>query len=76
MLDELNSYQTPRGKSNINISLFISKTYQRTDIEEIRSIFDQVRSIFSHLEVSLTNKPPTPKHIGEVLSGPQRQLWR
>ena len=29
----------------------------------------------SYLEVCIPNKPPTPKNIGEALSGPQRQFW-
>ena len=32
-LDEINCHQTPCGKSNINISLCRSKSYQRTDLE-------------------------------------------
>ena len=34
-LDELNSNQTPRGKSKIKISLCRRKSYQITDVEEI-----------------------------------------
>ena len=74
VLDELNCHQTPRGKSNIKISLCRRKSYQRTDLEDIRSIFDQVRPVFSHLEVHLPNKPPTPDNIGDALGGPQRQF--
>ena len=39
VLDELNSHQTPREKSKIKISLCRRKSYQRTDLEEIRSRF-------------------------------------
>ena len=53
--DELNRHQTLWGKSKIKISLCKSKSYQRTDLEEIRSIFDQVRPVVSHLEVCLPN---------------------
>ena len=60
-----NRHQTPCGKSKVNISLCISNSYQITDLEDIHSKFDQVRPVVSHLEVSLTNKPPTPKNIGE-----------
>ena len=74
LIDELNRHQTPRGKSNINISLCRRKSYQRTDLEEIRSRFDQVRLVVSHLEVRLPKKPPTPKNIGDALGGPQRQF--
>ena len=76
VLDELNSHQTPRGKSNIKIILCIRKSYQRKDLEEIRSRFDQVRPVVSHLEVRLPKKPPTPKNIGDALGGPKRQLWK
>ena len=58
VLDELNRHQNPRGTSNIKISLCRRKSYQRTDIEEIRSIFDQFRPVVSHPEVLLLNKPP------------------
>ena len=32
VLNELNRHQTPRGKSNIKISLCRRKSYQRTDL--------------------------------------------
>ena len=64
-LDELNLNQTPRGKSKIKISLFKRKSYQRTDVEEIYSIFNQVRPVFLHLEVRLPKKPPPPNNIDE-----------
>ena len=76
VLDELNCHQTPRSKSNINISLCRRKKYQRTDLEEIRSRFDQVRPVVSHLEVRLPKKPPTQNNIGDALGGPQRQFWK
>ena len=76
VLDELNNHQTPRVKSKINISLCRRKSYQRTDLEEIRSIFDQVRPVVSHLEVRLPKKPPTTNNIGDALEGTQRQLWK
>ena len=47
--------------------------YQRTDLEEIRSRFDKVRYVVSHLEFSLPEKPPTPNNIREALKGTQRQ---
>ena len=53
VIDELNCHQTSRGKSKIKISLCRRKRYQRTDLEEIRSRFDQVRPVVSHLEVCL-----------------------
>ena len=76
VLDELNCHKTPRGKSKIKISLCRRKSYQSTGLEEISSIFDQVRPVVSHLEVSLPKKPPTPNNIGETLGGPQRQCWK
>ena len=75
-LDELNLHQTPRGKSKVRISLCRSKRYQITDIEDICSRFDQVKHVVSHLEVRLSNKPPTPKNIGKGLKYPQRQFWK
>ena len=74
--DELNCHQTPRGKSNINISLCIRKSYQRKYLEEILSRFYQVRPVVSHLEVFLPKKPPTPNNIGDALGGLQRKLWK
>ena len=76
VLDELNRHQTPRGKSNIKISLSRRKSYQRIDLEEIRSRFNQFRSVVSHLEFRLPKKPPKPKNIGDALGGPQRKLWK
>ena len=48
-LDELNSHRTTRGKYKIDISLCISKSYQRTDHEDICYRFDQVRPVVLHL---------------------------
>ena len=44
-LDELQCHQTPRGKYKVKISLCRRKIYHRTDIEDIRYIFDQVRPV-------------------------------
>ena len=68
-LHELNSHQTNRGKSKVNIGLFSIKSYQITYPEEIFSIFDQARHVVSHLEAHLPKKPPTPNNIGEGLKG-------
>ena len=76
VLDELNFHQTPRGKSKIKISLCRRKRYQRTDLEEIRSRFDQVRPLVSHLDVLLPKKPTTPKNIGDALGGPHKKFWK
>ena len=45
------------------------------DIEDIHYIFDQLRPVVSHIEVSLPEKLLTPKSIGEDLKGPKRQFW-
>ena len=65
VLDELKFHKTPQGKSNIKIILCRRKNYQITDLEYIRSRFDQVRPIVSHIEVRFPKKPPTPNNIGE-----------
>ena len=52
------------------------KSYQIKYLEEICYRFDQVRPVVSHNEVCLPKKPPTPNDIGEVLKGPQRQLYK
>ena len=52
-LDELQQHKTQRGKSKVEISIFRRRSYQSKDIEDIWSIFDQVRPVVSHLEVSL-----------------------
>ena len=75
-LDKLNCHQTPRGKSNIKIGIFIRKRYHRTDIEYICSRFDKVRPVASHLEVLLPKKLPKQKNIGEGLKGIQKKLWK
>ena len=69
-------HQTKRGKYKVNIILCRSKRYQRKDLEDIWFIFDQFRPVVSHLEVSLSEKPLTPKYIGEDLKGPQRKFWK
>ena len=76
VLDEFNRHQTPRDTSKIKIRLCRRNNYQRTDLEEIRSIFDQFRPVVSHLEVHIQKKSPTPKNIGEDFKGPQRQFWK
>ena len=69
-LDELNQHQNPRGIYKVKISLRRRKRYQRKYLDYICSIFDQVRTVVSHLEVRIADKPPTPKNIGEDLNGP------
>ena len=74
-IDEINRYQTPRGKSKVNISICRRKSYQRIDIEDTRSIFDKVRPIVSHLEVNLPKETSIKNNISEGLKFSQRQ-WR
>ena len=76
VLDEINCHQTPPGKSKIKVSPCRRKSYQRTYLEDICSIFDQVRPVVSHLEVRTPKKPPTPKNIGEGLKVPHRKLCK
>ena len=76
VLDELNCHQTPQDKSNIKISLYRRKSYQRTDLEEIHSRFDQVIPVVSHHKVTLPKKPLTPNNIVDDLGYPQRQFWK
>ena len=73
-LYELNHHQNPRGKSKVNISLCRRKIYERIDLEEIRSIFDQVRPAVSHIAVHLPEKSLTQNNIFGGLKGPQRQF--
>ena len=70
VIDELNRHQTSRGISKIKISLCRRKIYQITDLEEIRSRFDQVRPVVSHLEVRLQKKHTAPNNIGDAVGGP------
>ena len=58
-LDELQNHRNQCGKYKVKISIFRSKSYQRTDTEYIWLIFDQVRPVFSNIEVSLTDKTLT-----------------
>ena len=47
-LDELHHHYNKCGKFKVNISLCIRKSYERTYIKYVWSIFDQVRLVFSH----------------------------
>ena len=69
-LDELNFHQTPRGKSKAVVSLCRRHIYQKTDLEDIFSRFDQVRPVVSNTECLLRNKHPITNNIGEYLKGP------
>ena len=72
--DELNRNKNTHGKSKFKISICRRKSYQITDLEDICSIFDQVRPVVSNLEVNLPKKHLTPKNIAGGLKGPQRQF--
>ena len=75
-LDGLNCHQSTHGKSKVNISLCRSKSYHIIDLEDICSIFDQVRPVVSRLEFLLQKKRPTSKNIGEDLKSPQRKFCK
>ena len=57
-IDELNSHKNPRGKPNVNISIWRRKNYHILDLEEIHFRYNQVRSMVSYIEVCLSNKLP------------------
>ena len=75
-LDKLQSHQARHVKSKVDIGLFRRKSYQRTDLEDIRSRFDKFVPMVSHLEVSLPEKPISPKNIYGYLKGPHRPFWK
>ena len=75
-LDELHHCQNQCGESKVHIILHRSNIYHRTDIEVIRPRFDQVITVVSHLDVILSEKPLTPKNIGEDVKSPQIHFWR
>ena len=72
-LDKLKHHHAPLVKSKVYISPCIRKSYQRTDLEDILSIFDQVIPVVSHLAFRIPKKSTTPKNIGGGLKFPQRQ---
>ena len=45
-------------------------------MEDIWYRFDQVRSVISHLEFRLPEKPLNPNNIDEDLKGTQRKRWK
>ena len=57
---KLQHYHTQCGKYKVNISLYRKKIYQRTDLEELQSRFDQIIPIVSNLEVLHTENLTTP----------------
>ena len=75
-IDKLSHHQNPCGKSKFKISPCRSNIYHRTDLKDIRSRFDQVRPVVSHLEFCLPEIPPTPNNIGEGLKCPQIQFYK
>ena len=75
-LDEVQHYQNQRWKSEVKISICRRKSYQKTDIEEIWFISDQVRPMVLYLEVRLPEKPLTKKNIVGALKCCQRQFYK
>ena len=75
-LNKLQRHQNQLGKTNLKVSIFIRKSYKRKNIEDIRSIFDQVRPVVSHLEVIQPWKPLTPNNIVEAIKDPKREYWK
>ena len=75
-LDKINCHKTPRVESNVNISLWKKKSYQRTYIEEICSKLDQVRPVAPNIEVCIPKKTLTPNDIGVDLKGSQRKFLK
>ena len=73
---ELKHCHNQCGKYKVKIILSRNKIYQRTYIEEIRSIFYQVWPVVSHIEICLPENFKTPKNIGEALKGPKRKFWK
>ena len=71
-LDELHYHQTPRIKYKAEISLCRRNRYYRIDLDDIRSRFDKVRPVVSHIEFRIPEKLTIPKNIGEALKDPQR----
>ena len=65
-LDELNQHKNSHEKSKVKISLLRSKIYQRTDLEYIRSVFDQVISMVSHIKFHHPEKSLTPKILVKI----------
>ena len=75
-LETINSRQNPREKSKIKITLCRRKIYHITDLEEIRSRFDKIRPVISHLKLCTPKRTTTPKNIREGFKDLQRRLWR
>ena len=51
------------------------KSYQRTDLEEIWSIFHQIIVVVSHIVFRIPDNPLPPKNIRYYVQVPQRQFW-
>ena len=47
-----------------------------TDIEYILSVFDQVISVVSHIDVSHPEKHIAPNNIGEAIKFPHKTIWK
>ena len=75
-LDEIQKHKTQSVKYKFNISIFIRKSYQMTDLEWIWSMFDQVIPVVSHIEVNLPEKHIAPNNIGEAIKVTRKQIWK
>ena len=76
LIDEIQRYHTQHSNKKLNIRLCSRNSYQCTDIEELWSIFDQIRPVVSHLEVNLPEKPKVHNKIGETIKVSQSKLWK
>ena len=65
--EDIRLHQNNKWKLNFWILIFEWKCSQRTNLEDIGSLFHQIRPIVSHLEVRLPQKPKFPKNIGDAL---------
>ena len=72
----LQFHQNQHVKYKVNIVIFLRKSYQRTYLEDIWFICDQVRTVVSHLEAKLPEKHLTPKNVGEAIKGHQRNFCK
>ena len=50
-INELNRHKSLGVKSKVKISIFKRKSYHRTDLEDIFSIFYQIRPVVLNIEV-------------------------
>ena len=78
VLEAISSKQLTGKLNRINaITARREKNLVRTNIQENRSILNQIRHIYTigNKLISITTKPPTPDHIGNVIKTPLRYDW-